>query len=406
MLRTLMLVAVAGLSLMTPASLHAQVVIKAKTLHTMNGPAIENGVVVIVDGKITAVGGPNTPIPAGSKVIKTAVATPGLVDAHSVVGLAGILNSPKEDQDQLERSEPLQPELRAIDAYNPQERLIAWVRSFGVTTIHTGHAPGELLSGLTLIAKTRGNTVADSVIVETAALAGTLAESAKKDGEKSPGTRGKMMALLRAELIRATEYMAKRQLEDVTLRPGRDLRLEAIGRVLNREIPLLLTADRAQDIASALRLASEFKLKLWLDSAAEAYLLIAEIKAAGVPVILHPTMRRATGEHENLSFETAAKLRAAGVKVALQSGFEGYVPKTRVVLFEAALAAANGLTFDQALATITKDAAEILGIANRVGSIAVGKDGDIALFDGDPFEYTTHCTGVIIEGEVVSDLKR
>ena len=166
-----------------------QVAIRAQKLHTMNGAAIENGVVVIEGGKVAAIGGADTPIPAGMKVIEAAVATPGLIDAHSVVGLAGILNNPREDQDQLERSEPLQPELRAIDAYNPRERLIAWVRGYGVTTVHPGHAPGELLSGLTMIAKTRGNTVKDAVVVETAALAGTLAQSAKKEGEKSPGTR-------------------------------------------------------------------------------------------------------------------------------------------------------------------------------------------------------------------------
>ena len=115
---------------------------------------------------------------------------------------------------------------------------------------------------------------------------------------------------------------------------------------------------------------------------------------------------RAFAERENLSYETASKLVAAGIPVALQSGYESYVPKTRVVLFEAALAAANGLSFDQALRTITIDAARILGIDNRVGSLEVGKDGDVALYDGDPFEYTTHCTACIIAGRIVSDTPR
>ncbi len=176
--------------------------------------------------------------------------------------------------------------------------------------------------------------------------------------------------------------------------------------VLGRKKPLLITADRSRDIVSALRLAKEFDIQVWLDGACESYLLIDEIKAAGVPVISHAPMQRAFGEHENLSFETAAKLVEAGIPVALQSGFEAYVPKTRVVLFEAAVAAANGLSFDQALRTITIDAAKILGIDNRVGSLEVGKDGDLALYDGDPFEYTTHCVGCVIEGKVVSDTKR
>ena len=117
-------------------------------------------------------------------------------------------------------------------------------------------------------------------------------------------------------------------------------------------------------------------------------------------------MARPRGDRENMSFETASKLVAAGIPVALQSGYEPYVPKTRVVLFEAALTAANGLSFEQALATITSDAARILGVADRVGSLEVGKDGDLALYDGDPFEYTSHCIGVIINGTVVSDERR
>jgi imidazolonepropionase-like amidohydrolase len=118
-------------------------------------------------------------------------------------------------------------------------------------------------------------------------------------------------------------------------------------------------------------------------------------------------MRRGgNGETENISFETTATLRAKGIPVAMQSGFEGYVPKTRVALFEAAIAAANGLTMEQALATITSDAAAILGVADRVGSLRPGMDGDVAVFDGDPFEYTSHCTAVVIDGRVVSEEPR
>jgi len=123
-------------------------------------------------------------------------------------------------------------------------------------------------------------------------------------------------------------------------------------------------------------------------------------------VIIHPTMYRSRGEAKNLSFETASKLRAAGIPVALQSGYEGYVPKTRVVLFEAAVAASNGLKFEDALATITVDAARILGVQDRVGSIEPGKDADLALFDGDPFEYTSHCTATLIDGIIVSNEAR
>ncbi len=215
-----------------------------------------------------------------------------------------------------------------------------------------------------------------------------------------------MMAMLREKLIKAREYAEKRNTSKEDEPVDTDLELEVLQQVLSRKLPMMITADRAQDIASALRLAKEFEIEVWLDGAAEAYMLVDEIKAAGVPVIIHPTMQRSTEDRENLSFETAAKLVAAGIPVAMQSGYESYVPKTRVVLFEAALAAANGLTFEQALATITKDAAKILGVDDRVGSIEVGKDGDVVVYDGDPFEYTTHCTAVIINGEVVSSEPR
>ena len=123
-------------------------------------------------------------------------------------------------------------------------------------------------------------------------------------------------------------------------------------------------------------------------------------------MLLHPPMERPFGDFENMSFTTAAKLRNAGIPFAFQSGFTSYVPKTRVVLFEAAIAAANGLGMENALRAITLDAAKIIGVEDRVGSIEVGKDGDLALYDGDPFEYTTHCVGVVIEGRPVFRGKR
>jgi imidazolonepropionase-like amidohydrolase len=380
--------------------------VRGDVVHTMAGPLIADGVVVIEDGKIRAVGpAATTPVPPAAKLLRGAVVTPGLVDAHSVVGLAGHLNQP-QDQDQLDPGEAIQPELRAIDAYNPQERLIEWLRGFGVTTIHTGHAPGALVAGQTMVVKLAGNTVEEAVLAPAAMVVATLGDAARPQGgdadKKSPGTRSKAVAMLRAELVKAQEYVRKRSLADESKRPDTDLRLEALAGVLAGKVPLLVTADRAHDIASALRIAEEFKLRLVLDSGAEAYLLVDRIKAAGVPVVVHPTMRRSGGETENLSFETAATLTQAGIPIALQSGYESYVPKTRVVLFEAGLAAANGLPFEKALAAITIDAAKIIGIADRIGSLEVGKDGDVAIFDGDPFEYTTHCTGVVINGRLMS----
>jgi len=381
------------------ATANGQIAVKGETVWTMAGEPISNGVVLVNNGKIEAVGPQSSvQIPANYKVISAKVVTPGLIDAHTVIGLNGYLNQP-HDQMALEGSGPLQPELRAIDAYNSDEKLIEWVRQFGVTTIHTGHQPSALISGQTMIAKTTGKDVDEATLVPTAMIAVTLGEDSLAAQGKSPGTRAKEMSMLRAELIKAQENSKKTD-------APKDLRSDIMVRVIKREIPLLITANKAQDIMTALRLAKEFNLKIVLDGAAEAQLLLNEIKASGFPVIVHPTMARANGDEMSLSMEDAAKLKAAGIPVALQSGYEGYVPKTRVVLFEAAMAAANGLSQRDALALVTIDAAKILGLDARIGSLEKGKDADLAMYDGDPFEWTSHCTGTIINGQVVSDVVR
>ncbi|MCS7083198.1 MAG: amidohydrolase family protein [Bacteroidetes bacterium] len=380
----------------------AQLAVRAELLYTMAGPPIRGGVVLIRDGRIERVGpATSVRIPSGYRVLEAKVVTPGLIDARTVVGLSGIYNVP-HDQMQLERSAPIQPELRAIDAYNPEEALVEWVRNLGVTTLHTGHGPGALISGQTMIVKSAGRTVEEALVDSVAAVAATLGRSVGQNFS-SPGTRAKAVAMLRAELLKAQEYGRKRRDPDPSKRPARDLRLEVLADVLEGKIPLLITAQTAPDILAALRLQREFGFKLVLDGAAEAYLVLEEIKQAGVPVILHPTMVRTAGETRNASMETAALLHRAGIPFALQSGYESYVPKTRVVLFEAAVAAAHGLPFEAALGAITIQAARILGIDRRVGSLEPGKDADMVLFDGDPFEYTTRVCGVIINGRLLTE---
>ncbi len=381
-------------------AVQAQIAVKGETVWTMAGEPITNGVVLInAAGKIEAVGtAAQVKIPANYKTVSAKVVTPGLIDAHSVIGLNGYLNQPHEQMG-LDGSSPMQPELRAIDSYNAEEKLIEWVRQFGVTTIHTGHQPSALMPGQTMIAKTIGKTADEVALIPTAMIATVLGQEALAGQGRSPGTRAKQAAMLRAELIKAQENSKKKE-------PSSDLKAMIMDRVIKGEIPLLITAHKSQDIMTALRIAKEFNIKIVLDGASEAHLLLDEIKASGFPVILHPTMFRAGGETESLSMETASKLKRAGIPFALQSGYEGYVPKTRVVLFEAAIAASNGLSMRDALASITIDAAKLLGLDKRIGSIEKGKDGDIAMYDGDPFEYTTHCIGTIINGKVVSEVVR
>jgi len=396
----------------------AQVVaVRGETVHTMAGEPISDGVVLVEDGRITAVGpASSASIPDGARVFEAAVVTPGLIDVRSTVGLSGAYNSaigPVRDQDQLETSSPIQPELRAIDAYNAREELIEYVRGFGITTLHTGHGPGALISGQTMIVKTRGATVEEALVAPSKMLAVTIG---RLDSDfNTPGTLAKGIAMLRGALLEAQEYRNQRREAEERADEGaesraedgeggdpdppRSLRNETLAAALDGELTLMVNANTATDIVSALRLQREFGFDMVLDGAAESYLVLDQIEEAGVPVFLHPARARIP----NKTFEIARILRDAGIPFAVQTGHEGYVPKTRVLLFEVAHYAANGLSSEQALAAMTIDSARLLGIDDRVGSLEVGKDGDLVLYDGDPFEYTSHVCAVLIEGEVVSE---
>lgn len=390
---TLVLIAVSGLI----STSDAQIAVKGETVYTVSGDAIQNGIVLVNDGLIEEVGSSDdVEIPSDYEVHEAKVVTPGLIDARTVVGLAGYYNQ-DHDQDQLETSNAVQPELRAIDSYNAREFLVNYLMEEGITTIHTGHAPGAVISGQTMIAKTSGETVEESLVDSSTTLAVTFGPSIENNFD-SPGTRAKSVAILRQDLIKAEEYAEKRGTgED----QSRDLKLEALADLLDGEIRALVSAHTAHDIITALRIQREFGFPMILEGASEAYAVLDEIKEADIPVIIHPLMIRPFGESKNASMETPAKLREAGISFAFQSGFESYVPKTRLARFEAAIAAANELGFDGALYALTLGAAEILGIEDRVGSLEEGKDADIVLYDGDPFEYVTHIEGVIINGEVV-----
>jgi imidazolonepropionase-like amidohydrolase len=378
-------------------SAEAQIAVKGDVVYIMDGSPIQNGVVLISDGKIERVGSANrVSIPSGYEVYEAKVVTPGMIDARTVVGLAGYYNQ-QHDQDILETSNAVQPELRAIDAYNAREFLVGYVNSKGMTTIHTGHGPGAVMSGQTMIVKTTGRTLDEALVDSTTMIAITLG-SGVRSNFSSPGTRSKLVAVLRQELVRAQAFAEKRAEGE---EQSRDLKMEVLADLIDGKVKALVSANTASDIITALRIQREFGFPMVLEGAAEAYLVLDEIKASGVPVILHPPMIRPFGEAKNSSFETAAKLHEAGIPFAFQSGYEGYVPKTRIARYEAAIAAANGLGMENALYATTLGAAKILGVDGRIGSLERGKDADLVLFDGDPFEYLTNVEAVIIDGKVV-----
>ncbi len=390
------------LSCLIACCLHAQVAIKAQTIYTVSGRIITNGIILIKDGKIESVGtAGEITVPSGYAVHEAKVVTPGLVDARSMVGISGSLNIPT-DQDQLEKSSPIQPDLRAIDAYNPEEKLVKFVRDNGVTTMHTGHGIGALVSGQTMIVKTKAGTVEEVTIQPTAMLAMTIGPTVQTNFT-SPGTKAKQVAMLRTELIKAQAHMKKLSDKDTSKRPAADLKMDMLAKLLRGEIKALITVNTSNDIMNAIRLSKEFNFKLVIDGAAEAYRLIDEIKESKAELIVHATMARNGGEMVNMTRENAALLTKAGIPVSIETGFEGYVPKTRILLFEAAMAMSSGLPYDEALKAVTLNPAKLLGIANTVGSIEKGKDADLVLYNGDPFEYLTRVCKVFIEGVLVSD---
>jgi len=391
---------VIGLLLM-PFIAHSQTAIKAEIIYTVSGATIKNGVVLVKDGKIEKVGSAKEiSIPKNYAVVSSKVVTPGFIDARSVVGLSGALNIPT-DQDQLEKSSPIQPELRAIDAYNPEEKLVGYVRDFGVTTMHTGHGIGALVSGQTMVVKTKPGKIDEVTLVPMEMLAMTIGSSVEGNFT-SPGTKAKQIAMIRSELLKAQAYMQKQNDKDTSKRPAIDLKYEALSKLLKGEVKALITVNSSNDIMNAIRLAKEFKFKLVIDGAAEAYRMIDEIKACKAEVILHSTMARNAGDMVNMTRESAAILTAANIQVSIETGYEGYVPKTHVLLFEAALAVTYGLPYEEGLKSITLNPAKLLGIDKRVGSIEQGKDADLVLFDGDPFEYLTKISKVMIDGQWVS----
>lgn len=413
-LATLGLLVAAGLLAAPRAG--AVTAVRADVLHT-SGPAgtIRDGVVLVDGGRVTRVGAlAEVRIPEGARVLEARVVTPGLIDAHSSAGLAGAYNV-RADRDQDESSGPNQAGLRAVDGFNPEEPLLRWLLEHGVTAVQAGPGEANPIGGLAGVFKTHGRSVEEMTVRFPSALVFSLGEPPKQtygDDGGAPVTRMGTAALIRGALVEAARYAERRRAAKSRRLPllgggkgeppERDLAKEALARVLAREIPALFTARREDDLHTALRIGEEFGLDVQLADAVEAYLIAEPIRRAGVPVLVGPVMERPQRlETMNHSFESAAILVERGVPIAFRSGWESYVPKARVVLLEAAVALAHGLSERDALAALTVDAARLLGVEERLGSLEPGKDADLVLFDGDPFEYTSHVEAVLVDGRVV-----
>jgi imidazolonepropionase-like amidohydrolase len=391
------------------------VALVADHLYTMDaGPQGGPGMVLIRDGKIEDVRpGANPQPPRDYQVIRGAYVTPGLIDADTTTGVSGAYNIPA-DQDEDESTDPNTADVNVRDSLNPEDLLYQYVNAYGVTTLQVTPGPTNPIAGRAGIFKTAGPQspfrTADQLIVRlNSGMVFNLGEWPKQTygkTRKAPVTRMKTAEMIRDALFQARQYQEKwdkwkQEGSDLSKQPAIEPKTAALADVVTGKTPAIFNAYRADDIDTAIRIGTEFHLKYMLASATEGYLIRDKIKQAGVPCLVGAVMQPIENlETANASYENAALLQQAGIPISIMTGYVAYVPKSRVLLFEAAIAAGNGLGMEPALRAITISPAKILGIDDRVGSLSKGKDADAVVFDGDPFEYTSHVQQVLVQGAV------
>ena len=373
-------------------------------IYTMAGEVIENGVILYDGGKIVEVGA-DVKIPEGAEVIDAGghLVTPGFIDAHCHIGLAEEAIR-FEGQDYNEIIDPITPQLRAIDAINPMDEAFMLARNGGVTTAVTGPGSANVVGGTFVAIKTYGDRVDNMIIKYPVAMKIAFGENPKfcyNAQNKSPTTRMATASLLRETLFKARNYFEKKEKgEDVDF----DMKYEAFIPVFKKEIPLKSHAHRADDIFTSLRIAKEFDLDITLDHCTEGHLIVDELVKEGKPAIVGPTFgNKSKFELKNKSFTTPGVLNKAGMKIAINTD-SPVIPLESLPMC-AALAVNAGLDIMEAFKAVTINAAEITGIADRVGSIEVGKDADIVIWSKNPLntiDYEVLYT--IIDGEIVHSL--
>jgi imidazolonepropionase-like amidohydrolase len=376
------------------------------------GEPIESGTVVVQDGKITAVGAA-VEVPDGVPVIDAAGSwlLPGFIDAHAHLGVheegegwAG--------NDTNEMTDPVMAQARAIDAINPAEQGFRDAIMGGVLAVNVNPGSGNPIGGQTAALKCWGRSVDEMLLRAPAGMKSALGENPKRvwgERGKTPATRLGTAAVIRGAFVDAANYLAR--IENEAAKPAehrrivnRDLQLEALAKVLNREIPWRQHCHRADDIATALRIADEFGYRLVIDHGTEAHLLADVLAAKDIPVIIGPLFTsRSKVELRNRSLANPGRLARAGVTIAITTDHP--VVPIHFLVHQAAFAVREGLDATTAFAALTINPARIVGIDDRLGSIEVGKDGDLAIWSGDPLDVLSKVQRAFVDGnEVFSNI--
>ena len=377
-------------------------------VHTMAGPVIPHGYVEVENGKIRAVGEMSAlPAAAAGPVYDAGGGhiLPGFIDAHCHLGMFGNALGFEAD-DGNESTDPCTPQLRAIDAINPQDRCFQEAREGGVTTVLTGPGSANPIAGQFAAIKTDGRWVDEMVLRAPAAMKMALGENPKtvyNERKETPITRMATAAVIRQELSKTLEYMDKQDKADAeedTGAPDYDAKLEALIPVLRGELPVHIHAHRADDIATAVRICREFGLKYVIVHGTEGHLLPELLAAEGAGVITGPSLTdRSKPELANLTIENPAILARAGVPVAICTDHP--VIPIQYLPICAALAVRGGLEPEEALAAITIHPARLAGLDKRVGSLEPGKDADIVVTTGHPLDWNGKVRYVFIGGKQV-----
>lgn len=375
--------------------------IKNAEIYTMEKEGILQGDIRIEDGKIMEIGN----LSCDDECVIDASGMrvyPGLVEAHCHLGMEETAIR-GEGNDVNESSDPITPQVRGIDGCNPIDETVRNARNAGITTVASGPGSANVIGGTFFAYKTHGICIDDMVVKNPIAMKCAFGENPKRVYQDSRiKTRMNIAALLRETLFKTKEYMAKKEAADgdIARMPAYDMKLEAMIPVLKKELPLKCHAHRADDILTVIRIAKEFDVDVTLDHCTDGAVIKEQVKASGYPAIVGPSLTHKTKfELANKSFATPKVLYEAGVTIAITTD-SPVIPQEYLPLC-AGLAMKEGLPEMEALRAITINPARILGLADRIGSIAEGKDGDLVICNGSILDPQMRVSHTIINGEVV-----